>query len=273
MGLAYILKRLLRRHVPSPVVLELMKYCGRSAAAEDRPDDVFRGLQDRLQELAVDLTDKHVLDLGSGRYARMALRLLNAGASRVTLIDFHAVPLSNSKHRELLERDCRQLGMSAENALNRIDLQTDDFLTTSPPTPEARADLILSTATLEHVQNPLAVFQKSWEWLRPGGFTSHVIDLRDHLFNTPFEMLTFSETTWKQWLAPKGGFHLNRYRLPDYLQAMRAADFVEIEYQSLQQNRAALQKIWPRLRGRFRQIDFDLLSIVVVHLYARKPVC
>ena len=97
------------------------------------------------------------------------------------------------------------------------------------------------------------------------------IDLRDHLFDTPFEMLTCSDRTWDRWLDPKSRFHLNRWRLEDYLRAMRKANFAEIDYQSLQKDEAELMEIWPRLHRRFREMDPDLLSIMVVHLYARKP--
>lgn len=267
----YFIKRLIRRHIPAPVFYRIMKYSGRAAAAEKRPADTFQALRDRLRDLAIDLADKHVLELGSGRYARLALQMLNAGASRVTLADFYAKPLSDPRHRRLLVEDCARYGLDAETVLASIDVVAGDFLTTSPLGPTMKADLIISTAVLEHVRDPLIALEKSWEWLRPGGYVSHIVDLRDHLFDTPFEMLTYSNRTWNRWLNPRDGFHLNRWRLPDYLQAMRKAGFESIDYRSLERDQAGLMEIQPRLSPRFRDTDPELLSITIVHLHARKP--
>lgn len=271
MNFTYLTKRLLRRYLPSSVFFKVMEYSDCGNTAEDRPDDMFQRLRSRVQEVEFDLAGKHILEFGSGRYARLALWLLEAGADRVTMVDLHATSLNDSRHRDVLEQDCIRLGLDSSDALSRITLIADDFLATSPSSPEALADLIISTATLEHVQDPQLILDKTWQWLRPGGIASHEIDLRDHLFETPFEMLTYSDRIWDRWLDPKGGFHLNRWRLPDYLQAMENAGFVKIQYRTLQQEKEELLKILSRLDRQFRHIDTDSLSITVAHLYGNKP--
>jgi len=124
---------------------------------------------------------------------------------------------------------------------------------------------------LEHTLDPQDVFAQCWAWLKPGGWTSHEIDLRDHLFEFPFEMLTFSEETWQRWLCPKRGFHQNSWRLPEYLEAIRHAGFVNIGYKVLQRDEATLREILPRLDERFKYLDPDMLSVLVVHLYGERP--
>lgn len=271
MKLEYVLKRVVRRQIPAPLFFRMMTYSGSGNLAEDDPEEMFRALHERLQVLAIDLTGKQVLEIGSGRYARLGLRMLHAGASRVTLADLHATPLNNRQHRAMLEEDCDLLGLDLADALSRIHLVTDDYLAVSPPSPELRADLVTSTATMEHVRNPREILAKSWEWLRPGGVSSHAIDLRDHCFETPFEMLTYSDRVWERWLVPKGGFHLNRWRLPDYLQAMRDAGFIDVRYEILEKSEDELGKVRDRLDERFRAIDDDLLSVMKTHVYGQKP--
>jgi len=55
---------------------------------------------------------------------------------------------------------------------------------------------------------------------RPGGMHLHYVDMRDHFFKYPFEMLTYSKQTWQSWLNPTS--NLNRYRIPDYRRAFEA---------------------------------------------------
>ena len=50
--------------------------------------------------------------------------------------------------------------------------------------------------------------------LKPEGCFIAFIDLRDHFFKYPFEMLTFAEFDLEAWLNPTS--HLNRLRLRDY---------------------------------------------------------
>lgn len=267
----YVMKRLIRRQIPAPVFFGIMTASGRTAKAEDRPDEVLESMVDRLRHLPIGLEGKHVLDLGGGRYARIAVRLLKANASHVTLADHYARPLTDLRHRKILDEDCLRLGLESAETMQSISIIVGEFLDSSPSDPAARADLIISDSTMEHVSDPAAILKKCWEWLRPGGFVSHRIDLRDHLFDTPFEMLTYSDRTWCRWLNPKRGFHLNRRRLPDYLDALHEAKFDDVSYQVLQKDEGGLREIWPRLDDRFREMDPDLLAVTVVHLSARKP--
>lgn len=270
MRFAYLLIRLLRRPIPASIFFRLMAASGWKNSAEERPEEYFQTLQNRLDEAGADLAGKHVLEFGSGRYARLSIRILHAGARRVSMADFYAVPLDHPRHRQLLGKDCAELGLGVDDLLQRINLITGDFLASSPSSAAPGADLVISRSTLEHVHDPLAVFEKCFEWLEPGGWMSHSIDLRDHLFKG-LEMLTYSERVWTRWLDPSGGFHLNRWRLPDFLQAIREAGFIEIHYETLQESKEELKKVRHRLDERFLSGDVDSLSTMVVHVFARKP--
>ena len=212
------------------------------------------------------------MEIGSGRYARIALRLLAAGAKQVTLVDPHAVALADAEHRLLLLGDMRGLGLDAQETLPRIQLVTGDLAALPSPADERRADVIISNAVMEHVRDPDMAFRQCSSWLRLGGKTCHVIDLRDHnlQFRSPFEMLTFSEAVWSRWLDPPGGFHMNRWRANDYVRALQAAGFADVNYQVLIRDAENLRLIKPRLHPRFRQLEDDVLAIVNIVLCGTK---
>jgi hypothetical protein len=84
-------------------------------------------------------------------------------------------------------------------------------------------------------------------------------------------MLTFSEKTWARWLDLQSGFHLNRWRVVDYVQAAHDAGLVDIGYEPILRDEAGLQKILPRLHKRFRSLQPELLAILCIYLYGKKP--
>ena len=271
MNISYVLKRAVRRHIPEAWFFPLMTLLKRSNLSEVSPEEALSELSRRLDSIGVDLADKHILEVGSGRFARVALQMMRAGANRVTLVDLYAVALNDPKHRSLLLRDCTEMDLNIDDAMARIRVFGGDISSLPVAVSNPKADIVTSSAVLEHTRDPQRVLASCWEWLRPGGVTTHVIDLRDHVFESPFEMLTFPDRTWDRWLTPKGGFHLNRWRLPDYLDAMQQVGFENIQYEVLDRDRVALRTILPRLNERFRGIDEDELSVLSVHVWAEKP--
>jgi len=271
MDLEYVMKRFIRRHLPDAWAFGLLELIGRSNKAEIIPAHVWVNLRERLNGVGIDIAGKHIVEIGSGRYARLGLQMLGAGAARVTLVDLYATALSNREHQSILKEDCARLELSWDEVVTRVQVLTGDITSLPIPPLEARPDVVISSAVLEHTLDPRRVLGTCWEWLKPGGRASHQIDLRDHVFESPFEMLTFSESTWQRWLCPKRGFFLNRWRLPEYVEAMERVGFVNIGYQVLQQDETALQAILPRLNERFREFSPDMLSVLVVHLYGEKP--
>ena len=84
-------------------------------------------------------------------------------------------------------------------------------------------------------------------------------------------MLTFSDQVWSRWLDLGGGFHLNRWRVPDYLHAAHDSRFVDVGYEILLKDEAALKTILPRVDYRFRSVSEEMLAILLVSLYGQKP--
>src|SRR5438876_5682084 len=105
MNLKYIYVGVLRPHVPARLLFAVMKWRGDGNAAESIPGVCLADLRERLAKHGASLEGKRVLEIGSGRYARLGLHLLAAGARRVTLVDLYAVPVDQPHHRTLLLHD------------------------------------------------------------------------------------------------------------------------------------------------------------------------
>ena len=274
MNWEYVLIGLVRRYVPKRVLFAIMERRGDGSIEEGSPHDCLETWTDQLNKRGLSLAGKHVLEIGSGRYARFALQMLAAGAERVTLIDLYAVSLTEPAHRSMLLNDCSSLGLDYDDAFSRIDMARGDITRLPPPTPGKQVDLAISHSVLEHVRDPQAVLASCFKWLKPGGITHHIVDLRDHSlrFRYPFEMLTFSEQLWVRWLDLDGGFHLNRWRVPDYLHVTHESGFVNVGYEILSKDEAALKAILPRLDYRFRSVSEEMLAILTISLYGQKPI-
>jgi SAM-dependent methyltransferase len=273
MNWCYLVVGLARRYVPKQILFVVMHYRGDGSLAEHNPDAYVGNWNDQLTQRGWTFRGKHILELGSGRYARFALRLLASGASRVTLIDLYAVPLSAPAHRKLLLEDCARLKLNFDDVLSRITVVQGDIAGLIPPRPSQRVDMVISHSVLEHTRDPLVVLTSCLHWMLPGGLTCHIIDLRDHnlRFRYPFEMLTFSDRLWARCLDLGGGFHLNRWRAPEYLDALREAGFINVGYDVLTEDKQSLQCVLPRLHKRFRSIPLTTLAISSMSLFGHTP--
>jgi SAM-dependent methyltransferase len=92
--------------------------------------------------------------------------------------------------------------------------------------PSTSIDLIVSQAVLEHLRLSEfdAIQGELHRVLRPGGFVSHVIDLKDHL-GGGLNNLRFSPGLWERdWMAGSG-FYTNRIRYYDMLRRFSSAGY------------------------------------------------
>jgi SAM-dependent methyltransferase len=273
MNLRYFALGVLRRQLPEQVLFSIMRYRGDGSVAETALAEYLDMWLAQLATHGHDLQNRRVLEVGSGRYARFALQLLAAGAQEVVLVDLYAERVDHPEHAALLQAECRRLGLALEDALQRIHVIRADITTLDPPSPSNSVDIVISHAVLEHVQDPLAILRCCYNWLAPNGFTSHLIDLRDHnlQFRRPFQMLTYADSTWRRWLDLRGGFHLNRWRVSDYVEACCRAGFTQVVYEPILQDLPALEAVYSGIDARFRSEPKQLLAIQKMFLSGTKP--
>ncbi|MCE7860008.1 MAG: hypothetical protein DYG86_09510 [Chloroflexi bacterium CFX2] len=102
----------------------------------------------------------------------------------------------------------------------------------------------------------------------PGGIHLHFVDLRDHFFKYPFEMLKYSEKTWRNFLNPTS--NLNRYRLNDYKRVFEA-NFVKVEITVLERLMEEFRKAKDKIHAEFKTGKDDVDAITLIHVIAREP--
>jgi len=87
------------------------------------------------------------------------------------------------------------------------------------------ADLVMSQAVLEHVDDLASVYSASFQWLRPGGHASHQIDFRSHgLFPDWDGHWTCAPWLWKAFRG-KRPYLINRLPLAAHLACANEAGF------------------------------------------------
>ena len=102
----------------------------------------------------------------------------------------------------------------------------------------------------------------------PKGAQLHFVDLRDHYFKYPFEMLTFSEHVWRNFLNPTS--NLNRFRLPNYREVFDAY-FQKVNITVLERLEDEFRAARSRIRPQFLTGDEAVDSVALIHILAEVP--
>ena len=132
-----------------------------------------------------------------------------------------------------------------------------------------QTDLVLSTSVFEHLEDVPGVIKALAALTVPNGFHLHFIDLRDHYFIFPYEMLTFPEVVWKHFLNPTS--NLNRMRISGYQTAF-GAYFRTVEIIVLSSEHEAFGKIHQRIKPEFKSGDLAIDSATLIQLTAENPI-
>src|SRR4029077_4841255 len=84
-----------------------------------------------------------------------------------------------------------------------------------------QADLVISRAVLEHVDDLAATFADMASALRPGGIAVHQVDLKSHGLHqrNPLDFLSWPPALWRLMYSHKGV--PNRWRVTHYRELLR----------------------------------------------------
>jgi SAM-dependent methyltransferase len=266
--LDYLILRLIRRHLPDGVVRLLLRrriiiQPGLETLAPAEAAQRFLGA---LKATGQSLGGCRVLLFGYGGNFGVGLALLRAGARHVVLLDPYAVPLAGV-NLALAAKGNPYLTISGSQALPNPEWMTvvDAPLGRYLADGGHPVDLVFSNSVLEHVDRLDAVVPQLARVTAPGGQQFHFIDMRDHFFKHPFEMLCHSERAWRGFLNP--GSNLNRLRAPDYERLFRRS-FAEVTVEPLETDIAAFRAARPRIRPEFLTGDETRDAVTRVFLRA-----
>ena len=263
----YLVLRTLRRMAPQKLVdwmLDQGLYLepGRDT---DQPDESVLVYCDAGKRAGQSIAGKRVLVFGYGGSFGVALGLLEAGAEHIYLQDPFA-PGRSARNRRLpagrMARFFRGGPHDWQPDPERVTI-VREHLPDFAPRREATIDWVVSTSVFEHVADVESNIAACARITRPGGINVHEIDLRDHYFKYPFEMLCHSEGVWKKWLNASN--NLNRWRLPEY-EAAFARHFRSVDVRVRLRLAAQFASTKKRILAEFRTGDdeVDAVGLIVV---------
>ncbi len=272
----YLLLRLARHFMPAWISRFLLQHGWfiRPGLETADPRAAVERYRVALEKQGFALAEKRILVFGYGGHFGVGVELLRLGAVHVVLRDRYAT-LDHRRNLDLLPEYGDYLARSQGEVLPRpefITLLHDDIRQAAKVTRRGiqPVDIVLSTSVYEHLPGEeidgitaaLAALTKS------DGIHLHIIDLRDHFFKYPFEMLTFPDRVWRNWLNPTS--NLNRYRLQDYRRVFEQ-HFQYVEIRVMERDVAAFERARPRIRLEFLSGDANADAATLIRLFARPP--
>lgn len=221
-----------------------------------------------LQQFNITIKGKTILIFGYGGNFTTACELLNAGAHKIILCEREGFP-EQTIHEEILSRYPEHFVREKDSVQPdpaRLVYYHQDIRALAKQSGVEKADLIISSSVFEHLDDVEGITHALYELTKSDGTHLHFIDLRDHYFKYPFEMLTFSASTWKNWLNPTS--NLNRYRIPQY-RAIFEEDFHTVTISILESEPQAFAAVKKAIRAEFLSGDDNLDCATIIALKAR----
>ncbi|MBI3151543.1 MAG: class I SAM-dependent methyltransferase [Chloroflexi bacterium] len=272
MNIRYLLLRLIRHFMPEGVARFLLKrrWIIQPGLESTDPFSAVERYVETLSAQGVSIQGKRVLVFGYGGRFAVGVDLLKRGAAHVVLCD-HFVLLDDERNRELLSAYGNYLKLEQAEVSPRgefITLLHGDIREDSIQKQISQVDVILSTSVFEHLDDVAGITQALAKLTAPQGVHLHFVDLRDHFFKYPFEMLKYSEQVWKNFLNPSS--NLNRFRLDDYRRVFDA-NFKKVEFTVLEQLTDEFRKAKKQIRPEFKTGDEAVDAVTLIHVIANGP--
>jgi SAM-dependent methyltransferase len=254
------------------------------------PLTVFHRHVTALEPLRGNLMGADLLEIGPGSNVGVGLLALLAGANSFTCLDVvpcaadtddndlypalvktaAAYPNTYLVAPALLERARHEPEELARELLGRLTYCAPMDIARNT-LPDASLDVICSHTCFEHFADPAGAIAQIARLLRPGGVTSHQIDLRDHCdFNRPLDFLAHSDTIWRLTTSHLPNAVRNRWRASEYRAGFEQQG-LEVVYLEVLHKTTVTQEMRRRFSRRFRALDLEDLGILNLLLVARKP--
>jgi hypothetical protein len=272
MNLPYLIPRTIRHFMPEGAVRFLLRHgmIIRPGLETSEPGAAIRRYQEIFDQEALEFQGLKVLVFGYGGGFAVGCGLLAMGAEQAVLIDPYALP-DDRRNQALWPRYEKYLLNEGGRMSTRpefMPLIKDDIRKVSVQEAVKPADLVVSSSVYEHLDDVGGITRALAAVTASGGLHIHFIDLRDHFFKYPFEMLMFSETNWDRWLNPSSNH--NRFRLDDYRRVFERS-FAQVDITVLSRDREAFAQARPRIRPEFLTGDPEVDSITSIQVLARQP--
>jgi len=237
---------------------------GLESTNPDAAVDRYLGIIGRINHSII---GKRVLVFGYGGRFAVGVKLLERGAGHVILCD-HLPSMDQERNLQLLPQYEKYLQLDRQDVTPQpqfITLLHGDIRDVKVLEGIGKADLVLSTSVFEHLADVPGITASLTNVTQPKGMHVHFIDLRDHFFKYPFEMLTYSEGIWRSLLNPTS--NLNRLRMPEY-QKQFEKHFRRVDISVLARKPDEYDKVKRRIRREFISGDPAIDSVTQICLVA-----
>jgi len=268
----YLVLRLLRHFMPESIARFLLKrrWIIRPGLESSDPFAAVEQYIAGLSAYGKSIKGMRVLVFGYGGRFAVGVELLRKGAAHVVLCD-HFVLVDAERNLELLTDYSEYLVADTEGVKPRsefITLLHGDIREELNQEQIAEVDYVLSTSVYEHLNDVDGITKALNRLTAPQGVHLHFVDLRDHYFKYPFEMLAFSERVWRNFLNPTS--NLNRFRLTNYREVFDA-NFRKVDIVVLNRQEDEFRAARSRIRPEFLTGDDTVDSVTLIHVFAEVP--
>ena len=272
MNIKYLALRVMRHFMPESVARFLLKrrWIIRPGLESSDPFAAVEQYRAGLSACGKSIKGKRILVFGYGGRFAVGVELLRQGAAHVVLCD-HFVLLDKERNLELLPGYAEYLITENDDVKPRsefITLLHGDIREDSIQKKIAEVDVVLSTSVYEHLDDVKGITRALAKLTTPNGVHLHFVDLRDHYFKYPFEMLTFSENAWINFLNPTS--NLNRFRLTSYREVFDAY-FQKVDIKILERLEDEFRAAHSRIRPEFLTGDEAVDSVGLIQVLAEVP--
>ena len=272
MNIRYLALRLIRHFMPEGLARFLLKHRWIIRPGLESSDPLAAVDQYilALEKQGRSINGQRILVFGYGGRFAVGLELLKRGAAHVVLCD-HFIALDESRNLELWPKYDEYLSMENGSVIPNpahVTLVHGDICSDETQKKISTVDLVMSTSVYEHLDNVNAITQALMNLTAPQGAHLHFVDLRDHYFKYPFEMLVFSEKVWRNFLNPTS--NLNRFRLPDYKRVFDTY-FNNVKIVVIQRNLSEFKAARSRIRPEFLANDDEVDSVGLLYIVAESP--
>jgi SAM-dependent methyltransferase len=272
LNLPYLIPRLVRRFMPERLVrtLLLRNIVIQSGLETNNPFAAIQRYTEVLSEHGQSFQGKRVLVFGYGGRFDIGFGILKEGAGHVILCDKYAPPDENHNQRMFAAEE-KYFAMENQGLRPRAEwmsLLEADIREVHAAQAIQPVDIVISSSVYEHLDDVEGITRALAGLTKPDGIQLHYVDLRDHFFKYPFEMLRFSEGAWRRWLNPSSNH--NRYRLWDYRRVFESC-FEEVEIEVLTREEDAFRKVRPHLRPEFVSGNLEEDAVGTIQVVTSKP--
>jgi hypothetical protein len=258
LNLSYLAPRLARHFLPEKLVrvMLLHGWIIRPGIETSNPSAAVKRYADVLSNRGSSFWGKRVLVLGYGGRFDVGFSLLKEGASHVILCDKYAPP-DEGHNLRLFGAEEKYFVAERSGLRPRKEWMTlvqTDIQDIQRRSEIEAVDMVLSSSVYEHLDDVEGITRALANLTKSDGIQIHYVDLRDHFFKYPFEMLRFSESTWRTWLNPSSNH--NRYRLWNYRNAFEAC-FREVQIEILSHEEEKFRRLQPYIQPEFISGDLE----------------